>query len=53
MKLLPTLRALAVLQRRLQATCLNLLEQLGALCAAHTRKDTILQGAAPAHVCKL
>ena len=34
----------AVLQRRLQAICLNLLEQLGALCASQTRKDTILQG---------
>ena len=37
----------AVLQRRLQATCLNLLEQLGALCASQTRKDTILQGKQP------
>ena len=44
MRLVPTLRSLAVLQRRLQATSLNLLEQLGALCSAQTRKDTILQG---------
>ena len=51
MELLPVLRALAVLQRRLQATSLNLLEQLGALCAAHTRKDTILQGALAASRC--
>ena len=28
----------------LTAACLNLLEQLGALCAAETRKATILQG---------
>lgn len=37
-------RALHGLVAALMGACANLLEQLGALCAAQTRKATILQG---------
>ena len=37
-------RDLQNLLAALTAACINLLEQLGALCAAQTRKATILQG---------
>ena len=41
---LPGLRDIAELTEALQRLALNLLCQLGGLCAEHTRKATILQG---------
>ena len=47
---LPGLRDVVDLVEALQRLALNLLSQLGGLCAEHTRKATILQGS---HLCYL